>query len=142
MDELLRLMQERKWQPNRTRVNISTGARTKGPGRPLLVTPVLSNVQKSGRILNIVQGMLPGKGITQVTLNRNVVTTPHLDGKNTKASYLLFLGDFEGGALRWAGGSFNKKRTWFGPFDGRAIRHWNEPITKGTKFSIVAYSVD
>ena len=104
--------------------------------------PVLSNALKSGRILKIVQGMLPGKGITQVTLNKNIVTAPHRDGANTRPSYLLFLGDFKGGALRWKGGSFSKKRTWFGPFDGRAIRHWNEPITKGTKFSIVAYSVD
>ena len=142
MGELLRLMQTRKWQPNRTRLNISDGPRTKGPGRPLLVNPVFSNALKSGRILKIVQGMLPGKGITQVTLNKNLVTAPHRDAANTRPSYLLFLGDFKGGALRWKGGSFNKKNTWFGPYDGRTLEHWNDPIISGDKYSIVAYSTE
>ena len=47
--------------------------------------------------------------------------------------------EFEGGSLCLEDGRiFNEKRKWFS-FDGAKISHWNEPITSGRKYSIVAY---
>ena len=41
----------------------------------------------------------PSFGFDSITINKNVVTKPHIDRHNRGRSYILFLGDFEGGEL-------------------------------------------
>ena len=106
-----------------------------------LVKGVLSNSVKSGRMLELVQEMLPDAGITELALNKNLECKPHRDKANTGASYVLFLGEFTGGALVLEDGTrFEQRGVWQGPMWGSDVTHFNEPITSGTKYSVVAYS--
>jgi hypothetical protein len=74
---------------------------------------------------------------TKAIINKDVTCKRHRDGANLGSSYILFLGDFEGGALVFDDGTrFEAKREWF-EFDGQ-VPHWNEPHT-GTKYSVVLY---
>ena len=101
LSELEALVLEHKWWLNKRRLNITDGeVRQYGEKRKrYLVKGVLSNSVKSGRMLELVQGMLPGANITELCLNRQVECKPHRDKGNYGPSYILFLGTFEGGAL-------------------------------------------
>ncbi len=71
------------------------------------------------------------------------MTWPHRDSNNAGSSHLLFMGDFEGGALVTEHGDrYEKRGEWMGPFDFRKTTHSNEPITSGTKHSLVAFQND
>ena len=137
MEELIELVAQHKWTRNCRRLNL--GGETKMYGkRPYLVKGHYSNIVKSGPLLEAVQKMLPN--ITELCLNKDVVCPPHVDKGNYGDSYILFLGDFEGGALVFFNGTrYESKNVWMGPFSGQDL-HWNEPITSGSKISIVAYS--
>ena len=71
-------------------------------------------------MLEIVQEMLPEEGITELCLNKNVVCSPHKDKSNFGPSYILFLCEFEGGALvlEEIRKRYEKKEVWHGPFLG------------------------
>ena len=143
LSELEALVLEHKWWPNKRRLNITDGeVKHYGEKRKrYLVKGVLSNSVKSGRMLELVQEMLPDAGITELTLNKNLECKPHRDKANTGASYVLFLGEFTGGALVLEDGTrFEQRGVWQGPMWGSAVVHWNEPITSGEKLSVVAYS--
>ena len=71
-----------------------------------------------------------------VTLNRNTVCQRHRDKKNVGESVIMFLGDFEGGALLLEDGRrFDERGVWH-KYDGTRLLPWNEEITGGTKFSV------
>ena len=107
--------------------------------RKCLVKGIYSNTRRQGEILEHVRSML-GAEISAVTLNRNVQCGVHRDRRNCTKSFIAFLGDFEGGALVLETGvRFEGRREWFS-FDGAKVSHWNEPITAGRKFSVVAYT--
>ena len=107
-------------------------------GRPFMKQGIFSNTVRDGRMLDIVQEMLPG--ITCLCLNRDVTCAPHRDAKNTgEYSYVLFFGEFEGGELCLETGEcFREHKVWH-RFRGQSVTHWNLPHT-GRKYSIVAYS--
>ena len=65
---------------------------------------------------------------------------PHRDKKNVGESASMFLGDFEGGALLLEDGRRFEKRGVWHRYDGRALLHWNEDITSGTKHSVIAHN--
>ena len=71
-----------------------------------------------------------------ITLNKNVVTKPHQDFHNKGQSYILFLGDFVGGELLNEKGQVFKDKNTFYIFEGM-IKHWNNKIIGGTKYSII-----
>ena len=97
-EELLERLQKRKWHGSSTRLNIAEGPETyiHKSGRKMLVTPVLTDVVKSGPISRLVQEQLPF--VEQVTLNKNLKCTKHRD-RNEGDSFICFLGDFERGGL-------------------------------------------
>ena len=143
LSELEALVLEHKWWVNKRRLNITDGeVRHYGEkGKPYLVKGVLSNSVKSGRMLELVQEMLPDAGITELCLSRNIECTPHRDKGNYGPSYALFLGTFEGGALCFETGErYEQRGVWQGPFLGSDLTHWNEAIISGTKYSVIAYS--
>ena len=73
---------------------------------------------------------------TKVSINRNVKCERHRDG-NQGHSYVLWLGDFTGGALLFDDGTrLTQKYTWH-KINGQ-IPHWNEPH-EGTKYSVIIY---
>ena len=143
MEELKALVFNHRFTINKIRININADVGYFGPKKkPFLIKGVYSNTVKEGRMLEIVQEMLPEASITEVCLNKNVVCSPHKDKKNFGQSYILFLGEFEGGALvlEEIKKRYEEKEMWHGPFLGSEVTHYNEPILSGTKFSVVAYS--
>ena len=78
-------------------------------------------------------------GDTAVTINKNVVCQPHVGKNNADYSYICFLGDFDGGDLLFEDGRVIKERYAWHRTDANNTLHWNTPITRGTKYSIVLY---
>ena len=73
---------------------------------------------------------------TKIIVNRNLTCKRHTD-RNDGHSWILWLGDFEGGALLFEDGSrVEEKRTWH-KIDGH-VPHWNEPH-EGTKYSVIIF---
>ena len=142
MEALKELVFNHRFTINKMRTNVNDDIGYFGPKRKqFLIKGVYSNTIKEGRMLEIVQEMLPGANITELCLNRQVECKPHRDKGNYGPSYVLFLGTFEGGALCFETGErYDQRGVWQGPFLGSDVIHWNEPITSGTKYSVVANS--
>ena len=73
---------------------------------------------------------------TRICINRNVKCERHKDG-NKGHSYILWLGDFTGGALVFDDGVRIEEKYKWHKIDGQ-IYHWNEPH-EGTKYSVIIY---
>ena len=142
MEALKELVFKHRFTLNKMRTNINEDIGYFGLKRkPFLIKGVYSNTIKEGRMLEIVQEMLPDANITELCLNRQVACKPHRDKGNYGPSYVLFLGAFEGGALCFETGErYDQRGVWQGPCYGAEATHWNEPITAGTKYSVIAYS--
>ena len=143
MEELKALVFSHRFTINKMRTNINDDVGYFGPkNKPFLIKGVYSNTVKEGRMLELVQEMLPEAGITELCLNKNVVCCPHRDEANYGPSFICFFGCFKGGALvlEEMKKSYEEKEVWHGPFLGSKVTHHNEPITSGTKYSVVAYS--
>ena len=52
----------------------------------------------------------------------------------------MFLGDYKGGALILDDGRRFEKRGVWHKYDGRAHLRWNEEITQGVKYSVIAHN--
>ena len=48
--------------------------------------------------------------------------------------------DYDGGELLFEDGAVISERYVWHKFDGRSLTHWNNPITRGVKCSIVIYN--
>ena len=142
MEALKELVFNHRCTINKMRTNVNDDIGYFGPKRkPILIKGVYSNTIKEGRMLKIVQEMVPDANVTELCLNRQVECKPHRDKGNYGPSYVLFLGTFEGGALCFETGErYDQRGVWQGPFLGSDVIHWNEPITSGTKYSVVAYN--
>ena len=77
-----------------------------------------------------------GDDETRINLNRNVQCVRHKDA-NKEHSYILWLGDFTGGALLFDDGTRLEEKCKWHKINGQAHR-WNEPH-EGTKYGIVLY---
>ena len=65
---------------------------------------------------------------------------PHRDKDNIGISCIMFPGDYKGGALVLDDGRRFEKRGVWHKYDGRAHLHWNEEITQGVKYSVIAHN--
>ena len=102
--------------------------------------PLYSYSLHEGDIFAACQAVLPaGLCFDFVTVNKNICCYPHRDAGNAGPSLILFLGKFEGGALCTEAGERFAETGIFHAFDGTKL-HWNEPLTGGTKYSIVYYN--
>lgn len=152
-DELLRILQTRKWRKQTHRCNISHAhengeQRTSKEGKTYRVRKVLHPQQSEcvtkGEVYDHVRSMLPPWMPTlehfAVTVNKQVVCAPHRDKGNVGDIALMFLGDFEGGALLTENGDrYERRRVWH-RYDGAKVLHWNEAITGGLKYAVVAHN--
>ncbi len=75
-----------------------------------------------------------------VMLNRNTICQPPKDQQNVGESCFMFLGDYKGGALVLDDGRRFEERGVWHRYDGRAHLHWNEEITSGVKYSVIAHN--
>ena len=102
---------------------------------------VRSNTFVAGPLFDAAMSLLPRHHppFRLITVNHNVETYPHRDAHNSTRSWIIFLGDFQGGRLVFEDGtSFGRKYRFF-EFDGSVI-HWNEPIRAGDKYSVIFYT--
>ena len=53
---------------------------------------------------------------------------------------IMFLGQYEGGALLLEDGQRLEERGVWHRYDGARLLHWNEDITAGVKYSVVAHN--
>ena len=78
---------------------------------------------------------------TSIQVNKNVVAPKHVDSKNTGTSLIISIGDYQGGNLFVEGKQYDTRYTGH-VFNGSTMEHWNSPITGGTKYSFVLFSVN
>ena len=144
MDKVLELLKKRKWAKDCLRVNIAHPDHiiSRGANGKFKVALVRSNLlgKKETELREAIRDIAPEwwDDETQVILNHNVQCKSHQD-RNKEHSWILFLGDFTGGALCFEddGSKFEERQTWL-KFDGQRF-HYNEPIDSGDKYSIVLY---
>ena len=149
---LHRMLETHRWRKQTHRTGIAPSYVrthfTSKEGRPYSVCrvqePQQSEYHASGEIWEHVRSMLPDWFVEGeffgVTLNRNTVCQPHRDKNNIGESAILFLGDFQGGALLLENGSRFEERCVWHRYDGSRLLHWNEEITAGVKYSVIAHN--
>jgi len=134
------LMARRKWRNMCLRANIVTKDRIEMYKKTRLALVESNALGKSERLLReAIQLTAPEwwGDETKFCLNRNVQCEKHKDSGNRDHSYVLFLGDFTGGALLFEDGTRLEEKYKWHKING-TIPHWNEPH-EGTKYSIVLY---
>ena len=140
MDEIEKMLESRKWAKDCLRINITEPDKIIQRGKvniSLLQSEVLRK-DKETALREHIKTIAPEwwGDETQVLLNKNVQCKKHVD-TNDGHSYVLWLGDFSGGALLFEDGTrLDEKYKWH-KINGR-IPHWNEPH-EGTKYAIVLY---
>ena len=143
MDKVEELLRSRKWANDCLRVNIAQPDQivTRGTSGKFKVAKVRSNLLRENEqeLREAIKVIAPEwwDDETQVILNHNVQCKRHKDSSNMEHSWIIFMGDFTGGALCCDDGArFEEQYKWH-KFDGH-VYHWNEPH-EGEKFSIVLY---
>ena len=141
MDTLEFLLANRRWDPICLRVNVAQPDLVK-MNKTVKRAHVESNMLRHSGVDSLVRKAVAAlapewwDGETKIIVNRNLTCKRHVD-KNDGHSWILWLGDFDGGALVFDDGRrIDEKRTWH-KIDGR-VPHWNEPHT-GTKYGVVLF---
>ena len=144
MELLEFLLANRRWEPTCLRCNIATPEQIevfKKRKRVYVESNCLRRDTLDMLIRKVIKQTVPPAARewwddAKIILNRNVTCKKHIDG-NDGLSFILWLGDFEGGALQFETGErITEKGVWH-QIDGR-VPHWNEPHT-GNKYGIVLY---
>ena len=141
-DRVEELLANRKWQKHCLRANMAQPDDIITYGK-VRVAKVLLNVlnkrEKEPELYDAIKEIAPEwwGDETQITLNKDLVCKRHRDHANKEHSWILWLGDFTGGALNFDDGTkIEGKREWH-KFNGH-LYHWNDPH-EGSKYSIVLY---
>jgi hypothetical protein len=137
------LLRERKWENRCLRSNIVPPDKIK-MWKTVKVALCESNAPRKDRVIDrkltaAIEAIAPewwGEGDTRISMNRNVKCEKHRDG-NKGYSYILWLGDFVGGALVFEDGTRIEEKYKWHKINGQ-IPHWNEDH-EGTKYSIIIY---
>ena len=142
MDKLLELMSKRKWLKHCLRVTVAQPEDIRVTGKVKVAkihSNVLNNRDKEPELYDAIKDVSPewwGDGM-QITLNKDLVCKRHRDHANKEHSWILWLGDFTGGALNFDDGTKVEGAGIWHKINGH-IHHWNDPH-EGTKYSIVLY---
>ena len=134
------LMARRNWRNMCLRANIVPKDRIEMWKKTKLALVESNALGKSERLLReAIQLTAPEwwGDETKFCLNRNVQCEKHKDSGNRDHSYVLFLGDFTGGALLFEDGKRIEEKYKWHKING-SIPHWNEPH-EGTKYSVILY---
>jgi hypothetical protein len=142
MDKLEELMSKRKWKKMCLRANVAQPEDIEVHGT-VKIAKIYSNVlnkrEKEPELYDAIKAVAPEwwGADTQITLNKDLVCKRHRDHGNKEHSWILWLGDFTGGALNFDDGAkVEGTREWH-KINGH-IHHWNDPH-EGSKCSIVLY---
>ena len=141
MDKVEELLRKRRWAPDCLRVNIAQPDQiiTRGTTGKVKIAKVRSNLLRKNEeeLREAIKVIAPEwwDDETQVILNHNVQCKRHRDSSNKEHSWIIFLGDFTGGALCFDDGVRIDEQYRWHKINGH-VYHWNEPH-EGDKFSIV-----
>jgi len=149
--DVLKQLQKTKFPKNYSRKNVSNninesfvlgdvnyrgqyfvGYKTRGESKYNKIFPELYVLLK-----NLIKSCHPSFEYTTIQVNKNVECIPHIDKNNVGPSYIISLGDYEGGKLCVEGKKYNIKNRWLF-FDGTK-GHWVEPFN-GERYSIVYFT--
>ena len=136
MDVVLRLLEHRRWDAFCRRTNIATPDQiVEGTFRK---ARLMSNKprQNEHELLDAIKAIAP-EWRGDLVINKNVTCARHVDKYNDGHSWILMLGDFEGGSLVFDDGRRIEGVGKWHKFDGH-VPHYNEPHI-GDKYSIVLY---
>ena len=142
MDKVEKLMSKRKWQKHCLRVNVAQPEDIRVTGKvkvARIYSNVLNNRDKEPELYDAIKDVAPQwwGDDTQITLNKDLVCKRHRDHANKEHSWILWLGDFTGGALNFDDGAKIEGKGVWHKINGH-IHHWNDPH-EGSKYSIVLY---
>ena len=143
LEQLEEMLNKRRWAKDCLRANIAEPHQIvmRGVKKNVKIALVQSEVlpKKETELRELIKSIAPewfGDEETKVLLNKNVTCKRHRDG-NDGHSYILWLGDYTGGALLFDDGTkLNEKYVWH-KINGQNY-HWNEPH-EGLKYGIVLY---
>ena len=110
----------------------SLNYKTRGPSRYNKKFPELFKTLK-----RLMFAYDPDFSFTTIQVNKNIVSPPHVDKNNVGPSYIIGLGDYDGGKLVIDGKEYNIRNR-FKKFDGR-YGHWVTPFS-GTRYSLVFFT--
>ena len=141
MEIVEKLMAERKWRNMCLRSNIVTPDKIqmwKSTKLALVESNSPTKSKHDQELRRAIEAIAPEwwGDETRICLNRNVTCARHKDG-NKGHSYVLWLGDFTGGALVFDDGTRLEEKYQWHRINGQ-ICHWNEPH-EGTKYGIIIY---
>ena len=137
MDVVLRLLEHRRWDAFCRWTNIATPDQIVVQGTFRKARLMSNKPRKSEHELLEAIKAIATEWRGDLVLNKNVTCARHVDKYNDGHSYILILGDFEGGALAFEGGRRIEGVGEWRKFDGR-VPHYNESHM-GDKYSIVLY---
>ena len=142
MEKVEELMAKRKWMKHCLRVNVAQPEDIRMTGS-VKVAKIYSNVlnkrEKEPELYDAIEDIAPEwwSDDAQITLNKDLVCKRHKDHGNKEHSWILWLGDFTGGALNFDDGTVVEGKGVWHKINGQ-IHHWNDPH-EGNKYSIVLY---
>ena len=118
MDQLLSALRTHKWEKTHLRTNVVppeervTKVYKSGNKMTVIKNGLYSQSLKSGPLYDLILSMAPERppGDWRVTINRNVQCYPYKDRGNVGTSFILFLGDYEGGELCFEDGTVVSER--------------------------------
>ena len=142
MDVLEDLLSKRKWVKSFLRSNAAQPEDIKISGTvkvAKIYSNVLNNREKEPELYDAIKNVAPEwwDDETQITLNKDLVCKRHRDHANKEHSWIMWLGDFTGGALHFDDGAKIEGKGVWHKINGH-IHHWNDPH-EGSKYSIVLY---
>lgn len=77
--------------------------------------------------------------VQNIMLNKNYITQKHYDRRNVGNSVIFSFGDYEGGELVVEGNIINTHLKTH-EMNGSKQLHWNLPMTRGTKYSVIFFN--
>ncbi len=142
MDIVEKLMETRRWNNRCLRTNIVKPENIMLHKKTKIALVSSESPQKRSRIdrelIQAIEDIAPEwwGDETRICINKNVQCERHKDG-NKGHSYILWLGDFTGGALLFDDSTRIEEKYKWHKINGQT-HHWNEPH-EGTKYSIIIY---
>ena len=141
MDLVEELLSKRKWRNDCLRANVAQPDDVRVYGKvkiALIKSNLLRKREKEQLLYDAIKEIAPEwwGDETQIILNKDLTCKKHKDG-NKEHSWIIFLGDFTGGALCFDDGTRIEEQYKWHKVDGHQY-HWNDP-REGEKFSIVLY---
>ena len=144
MERLEELMAKRKWRAHSLRTNVAHDNLIEYQGKVKIAkvcSASLNQRNKEPVLYDAIKECAPEwcEGETRIILNKDLTCKRHKDG-NEGHSWILWLGDFTGGALIFDDGRKVEEKSVWHKIHGQ-VHHWNEPH-EGTKYAIVLYRSD